>query len=141
MYEPRPLPSPPPPPPPPPSDCSLALGLLGRAAEQGLPLVPLTALTAFKETDGRALRSGKKAPEVLEPKNAAKFEKVTLGDYLNTEGYSDFFRENYVVPMCAAIWSCSNKAERCRLTASKTMLTASRTVLKVPMVPALETRI
>ena len=34
---------------------------------------------------------------------------MTLGEYLARERYSVFFRENYVVPMCAAIWSCSDR--------------------------------
>lgn len=31
----------------------------------------------------------------------------TLGEYLADEGYSDTFRDNYLLPLCAAIWSAS----------------------------------
>lgn len=30
---------------------------------------------------------------------------ITLGDYLNTEGYSDYFKHYYILPMVSAIWS------------------------------------
>ncbi len=32
-------------------------------------------------------------------------DTLTLGDYLTANGYSDHFREHYVIPMGAAIWS------------------------------------
>lgn len=64
---------------------------------------------AFLNMIREVIKFGKKAPEVLEPRHAAKFDGVTLGEYLKTERYSKFFADNYVVPMCAAIWSCSNK--------------------------------
>ena len=46
---------------------------------------------------------------MLDPTNAEKYAKTTLGEYLDANGYSRFFVENYVTPMCAAIWSCSDK--------------------------------
>jgi predicted NAD/FAD-binding protein len=58
------------------------------------------------------VRFGKEAPEVLrESPNSrhAEFGWMTLGQYLARRGYSRFFTENYVVPMCAAIWSCSDR--------------------------------
>ena len=55
------------------------------------------------------LRFGREAPRVLLPENEAKYQDVDLGTYLKTNGYSKFFAENYVVPMCAAIWSCSDQ--------------------------------
>ena len=54
------------------------------------------------------LRFGREAPEVLEPSRAKEFEDVSLGEYLTKRRYSQFFQESYVVPMCAAIWSCSD---------------------------------
>ena len=33
---------------------------------------------------------------------------MSLGQYLTAKKYSRFFQESYVVPMCAAIWSCSD---------------------------------
>ena len=35
-----------------------------------------------------------------------------LGDYLQREGYSDAFRDHYLLPMAAAIWSCPVKTMR-----------------------------
>jgi predicted NAD/FAD-binding protein len=58
------------------------------------------------------VRFGKEAPEVLKesPRSRhAEFSWMTLGQYLTRRGYSRFFTENYVVPMCAAIWSCSDR--------------------------------
>ncbi|KAF5315110.1 hypothetical protein D9619_007378 [Psilocybe cf. subviscida] len=31
--------------------------------------------------------------------------EISIGDYLTAEGYSDSFRDNYLIPMTAAIWS------------------------------------
>ena len=41
------------------------------------------------------------AIEVLDPRSAEKWSTCTLGDYLRQRGYSGFFAEHYVVPMCA----------------------------------------
>ena len=54
------------------------------------------------------LRFGREAPEVLAPERASEFADVSLGEYLKARKYSAFFQESYVVPMCAAIWSCSD---------------------------------
>lgn len=54
------------------------------------------------------MRFGREAPSVLEDARAEEFEGTSLGEYLSRMGYSAFFKENYVVPMCAAIWSCSD---------------------------------
>ncbi|KZT11959.1 FAD/NAD(P)-binding domain-containing protein [Laetiporus sulphureus 93-53] len=35
----------------------------------------------------------------------SKLENLSIGEYLKTEGYSDSFRDNYLIPMTAAIWS------------------------------------
>jgi predicted NAD/FAD-binding protein len=32
---------------------------------------------------------------------------LTIGEYLEREGYSDGFRDDYLIPMTAAIWSAS----------------------------------
>jgi len=55
------------------------------------------------------LRFGREAPEVLAPEREKEFEDVSLGEYLAAKKYSTFFQESYVVPMCAAIWSCSDE--------------------------------
>lgn len=64
---------------------------------------------AFLNMVREILRFGKEAPEVLRDDRAAEFEDVSLGEYLERKRYSTFFREHYVIPMCAAIWSCSDE--------------------------------
>ena len=81
-----------------------SLGLGAVFAQPGNAVRP-----AFLNMIREVFRFGKRAPEVLKPENAATFEGMTLGEYLERERYSVFFRENYVVPMCAAIWSCSDR--------------------------------
>ena len=96
------------------SDMSFALstddvewGSLGLKAvfAQKKNLVSPSFLNMIREI----LKFGKRAPEVLDPSKSAKYESMTLGEYLTTNGYSKFFVDNYVVPMCAAIWSCSDR--------------------------------
>jgi predicted NAD/FAD-binding protein len=41
---------------------------------------------------------------------AAALPEVTLGDYLAEHGYSAEFRDWYLLPMAAAIWSCPTQA-------------------------------
>ena len=47
--------------------------------------------------------------DVLSGSKKEYWEKKTLGEYLRENGYSDYFRDHYVLPMCAAIWSCNDK--------------------------------
>jgi predicted NAD/FAD-binding protein len=49
------------------------------------------------------LRFNREAPELLEWNDDA----LSLGEYLETQGYSREFREHYIVPMGAAIWSAA----------------------------------
>jgi len=49
---------------------------------------------------------GRQAPEVLRDASWAE-KRTTLGEYLKIRRYSAFFVKNYIAPMCAAIWSCS----------------------------------
>jgi predicted NAD/FAD-binding protein len=37
----------------------------------------------------------------------------TIGEYLDREGYSDTFRDDYLIPMTAAVWSTS--PDKCSL--------------------------
>jgi predicted NAD/FAD-binding protein len=37
----------------------------------------------------------------------------TIGEYLEREGYSHAFRDNYLIPMAAAVWSTS--PDKCTL--------------------------
>ena len=55
------------------------------------------------------IRFSKNATEVLDPANESTWSNCTLKDYLTKRGYSEFFASHYVVPMCAAIWSCSDE--------------------------------
>ncbi|EKX37689.1 hypothetical protein GUITHDRAFT_165417 [Guillardia theta CCMP2712] len=52
------------------------------------------------------LRFGKEAPKVLVEE---QYADMTLGEYLKKEGYSEGFTYWYLLPMCAAVWSVSNK--------------------------------
>lgn len=40
-------------------------------------------------------------------------EQETIGQYLAREGYSDAFRDDYLIPMTAAVWSTS--PDKCSL--------------------------
>ena len=40
-------------------------------------------------------------------------EDETIGSYLEREGYSDAFRDDYLIPMTAAVWSTS--PDKCSL--------------------------
>lgn len=45
---------------------------------------------------------------MLDPELAHVFRDMTLGQYLDSKGYSESFKYNYVLPMCAAVWSVPN---------------------------------
>ena len=40
-------------------------------------------------------------------------KQETIGEYLDREGYSDAFRDDYLIPMTAAVWSTS--PDKCTL--------------------------
>jgi len=40
-------------------------------------------------------------------------QQETIGQYLEREGYSDAFRDDYLIPMAAAVWSTS--PDKCSL--------------------------
>lgn len=40
-------------------------------------------------------------------------DEMTIGEYLNKEGYSEAFRDDYLIPMTAAVWS--TKPDKCTL--------------------------
>lgn len=46
--------------------------------------------------------------QVLEPANTHVYRDMTLEQYLQKHKYSKPFTYNYVVPMCAAVWSVPN---------------------------------
>jgi uncharacterized protein len=47
------------------------------------------------------LRFNRRAPQLL----ASDPQSLSLGDYLDQEGYSRYFVDHYIIPMGAAIWS------------------------------------
>ncbi|HBO18269.1 MAG TPA: FAD-dependent oxidoreductase, partial [Methylophilaceae bacterium] len=63
-------------------------------------LISLTFYKMIKEI----LRFNKKSTLML--KNN---EEISLGEYLNREAYSDFFKKYYILPMGSAIWSSDIK--------------------------------
>jgi uncharacterized protein len=56
---------------------------------------------AFLAMVADILRFNARAPKLLEP--GAK--SLTLGEYLDQEGFSKYFVDHYIIPMGAAIWS------------------------------------
>ncbi|KAL2611930.1 hypothetical protein R1flu_023622 [Riccia fluitans] len=47
--------------------------------------------------------------EKIECTNAEVDETATLGEFLELHGYSQKFKECYLIPVCASIWSCSSQ--------------------------------
>ncbi|ALS99159.1 NAD(P)/FAD-dependent oxidoreductase [Lacimicrobium alkaliphilum] len=54
---------------------------------------------------GEILRFNKTCKQVLEKDTQSL--PLTLGDFIYQQGFSDHFADNYILPMCAAIWSAS----------------------------------
>ena len=90
-----------------PSDMSFALstptvewgslnGFAGMFAQPGSSTSP-----RFLRMWYEIIRFSKNASEVLDPANEAQWADKTLRDYLKKRGYSNFFAEHYVIPMCA----------------------------------------
>ena len=52
-------------------------------------------------------------PELSEGKKTLKSSKESIGQYLDREGYSQTFRDDYLIPMTAAVWSTN--ADKCSL--------------------------
>ena len=46
--------------------------------------------------------------QVLRPDAAAAYGAMSLGAYLERHRYSEAFKRNYLLPMCAAVWSVPN---------------------------------
>jgi cyclopropane-fatty-acyl-phospholipid synthase len=61
------------------------------------------ASPAFLRMVADVVRFGRSAPEVLDP--ASPFANSSFGDYLKAKRFSEAFVKNYVLPMCAAVWS------------------------------------
>ena len=94
-----------------PSDMSFALSTpeleWGSRGLEGVFATPGSARSPrFLKMLGEVIRFGNACTEVLD--DAETWEGVSLGQYLSTRGYSPFFQTHYILPMCAAIWSCSH---------------------------------
>ena len=46
--------------------------------------------------------------QVLKPELKGKYGQMSLGKYVQEQGYSQPFVNNYLLPMCAAVWSVPN---------------------------------
>jgi len=108
-----------------PSDMSFGLSVDGGALEwgsgRGTPGMLGTFRSIFAQRSNlcsasfwrmllEVVRFGRYAPEVIDPKTASQWQGRTLGDYLSSKGYSEYFIHCYVEPMCAAIWSAPRGA-------------------------------
>lgn len=48
--------------------------------------------------------------EAIEALTSPEWERLKLGDFLDEKGFSQEFRELYLAPMAAAVWSCAPRA-------------------------------
>jgi predicted NAD/FAD-binding protein len=46
--------------------------------------------------------------QVLKPGTSQKYAQHSLGQYIREKGYSRAFISQYLLPMCAAVWSVPN---------------------------------
>ena len=58
------------------------------------------------------LKFNQKAPEDAAAIGAGLKANVGLGNYLDSEGYSELFQRAYLLPMAGAIWSCPTETMR-----------------------------
>jgi len=58
------------------------------------------------------IRFNQFALDLLSSSNSSENE-ISIGEYLEREGYSDVFRDDYLIPMTACVWSTG--ADRCAL--------------------------
>ncbi|EIE24233.1 cyclopropane fatty acid synthase [Coccomyxa subellipsoidea C-169] len=98
-----------------PSDMSFGLSIDGGALEWGSR--GLGAIFAqrrnllspgFLRMIWDVIRFGREAPEVLKPGTSEKYAQHSLGQYIREKGYSRAFVTQYLLPMCAAVWSVPN---------------------------------
>ena len=78
------------------------------------PPLPLLPLAPGRSGGARACR---RRPPLRPPATAPaprppQYARMTLGEYLALRGYSEGFRDHYVAPMCAAVWSVPNAQAR-----------------------------
>ncbi|KAJ1470529.1 hypothetical protein T484DRAFT_1641266, partial [Baffinella frigidus] len=100
------------------SDMSFALSVDGGKLEWGSHNLDTIfaqrsnlASPSFLYMIREVLRFGKEARKsiVYTVLDDSAHEKMSLGAYLKKHGYSKGFTNNYLLPMCAAVWSVSNK--------------------------------
>lgn len=59
------------------------------------------------------IRFNEFALDLLSSTNASTTAEMSVGEYLEREGYSDAFRDDYLIPMTACVWSTG--ADKCAL--------------------------
>jgi predicted NAD/FAD-binding protein len=98
-----------------PSDMSFALSMDGGAMEwasHSLDTIFAQRKNLLSPSHWRmvadVVRFGREAPKVLEPAVHHVYRDMTLQQYLQQHKYSRAFTHNYVLPMCAAVWSVPN---------------------------------
>ena len=85
------------------SNCSIQT-----AAAELVELVPSAGIS-FQT--GLAVLSSQSHPPVqaLRPEQAGEYADMCMGEYLRRNRYSSAFIQNYLLPMCAAVWSVPNE--------------------------------
>lgn len=68
--------------------------------------------------------------QVLDPEQSHVYKSMTLGQYLDSRGYSESFKYNYVLPMCAAVWSVPNATVIITMGCNKTCILLSCNLVK-----------
>lgn len=62
----------------------------------------------FNQFASELLETDAKGQETVNGNGSHRAKKQeSIGDYLAREGYSDAFRDDYLIPMTAAVWSTS----------------------------------
>ena len=82
-----------------------------RAAVELVELVP-RAGSALKQAWQRSLHSCYPPVQALRPEQASEYADMCMGEYLRKNRYSSAFIQNYLLPMCAAVWSVPNEKVR-----------------------------
>jgi cyclopropane-fatty-acyl-phospholipid synthase len=96
-----------------PSEMSFSLSVNGGALEWGSNSLFAQKSNAvspnFLKMLVEVLRFGREAPSVLQEGNEAVYAGMSLETYLEKHGYSETFKRNYLLPMCAAVWSVPSR--------------------------------
>jgi cyclopropane-fatty-acyl-phospholipid synthase len=93
-----------------PSEMSFSLSVDGGALEWGSNSLFAQKSNAvsprFLKMLIEVLRFGREAPKVLQEE---QYSGMALGEYLEKHGYSESFKTDYLLPMCAAVWSVPSR--------------------------------